>query len=117
MSIVTDYIGKLNDDEKAVLQRLRTIVYDVVPDAEDSFSYGIPTYKYKNKYLIAFASNKNFMSIYPGSEPIDAFADELKNYKTSKGTISFTAKNPLPDELVERIILLAKDGIEHRLQK
>ena len=64
MSIVTDYIEKLNDGEKAVLQRLRKLVYEVVPDTEDSFSYGIPTYKYKGKYMIAFASNKKVPVTY-----------------------------------------------------
>ena len=117
MSIVTDYIEKLNDGEKAVLQRLRKLVYEVVPDTEDSFSYGIPTYKYKGKYMIAFASNKKFMSIYPGSESIEIFKNELKDFKTTKGTISFTVDKPLPDELLRTIILLCKDGIEQRLQK
>ena len=117
MSIVTEYIEKLIPTEKAVLNRMRELVYEEVPEAEDSFSYGIPTYKYKGKYMIAFASNKHFMSIYPGSEPISVFKNELEGFKLSRGTISFTADKPLPDELLRNIILLSKDAIEHRAKK
>jgi len=116
MSIVTDYIDKLNDKEKPVLERLRAIVYEAVPKAEDGFSYGIPTYRYKGKYMIAFASNKNFMSIYPGAEVIDVLKKELSAFKISKGTISFTADQPLPDELLRTIILLCKDAIDQRIK-
>ena len=117
MSVVTDYIEKLNDKERAVLQQLRDIVYETVPDTEDAFSYGIPTYKYKGKYLLAFASNKNFMSIYPGTEPIEVFKDALTSFKTSRGTISFTVDHTVPDELLRNIVTLCKDRIEARLQK
>jgi uncharacterized protein YdhG (YjbR/CyaY superfamily) len=117
MSVVTDYIDRLDEAEKPVLSRLRDIVYEVVPETEDSFSYGIPTYKYKGKYMVAFASNKNFMSIYPGAEVISIFKDELKAYKLSKGTISFTADNPLPDDLLRSIVQLSKESIEQRYKK
>jgi len=117
MSVVTEYIERLIPAEKAIFAHMRELVYEEVPEAEDSFSYGLPTYKYKGKFLIAFASNKNFMSIYPGGEPISVFKNELDGYKISKGTISFTPKNPLPDELMRNIILLSKDGIEVRLKK
>lgn len=117
MSIITEYIENLPPAEKAILDRLRTLVYEVEPTTEDSFSYGIPTYKYKKKYLVAFASNKKFMSIYPGSEVIEILKDDLKDFKLSKGTISFTTNHPLPDELVRRVVLLAKDAIDQRFTK
>ena len=117
MSIVTEYIEKLVPAEKELLNRMRDIVYETVPDAEDSFSYGIPTYKYKGKYMIAFASNKKFMSIYPGSEAIEVFKKDLAPFKLSRGTISFTVDNPIPDELMRNIVLLSRDGIEQRLKK
>jgi uncharacterized protein YdhG (YjbR/CyaY superfamily) len=117
MSIVTDYIKNLNEKDKLILEHVREIVYEMVPDAEDSFSYGVPTYKYKGKYMLAFASNAKFMSIYPGGEVISVFKDELKDFKTSKGTISFTAEHPLPDELLRNIVLLSKDAIVNRAKK
>jgi len=116
MSVVTDYIEKLNEGEQTTLNRLRTIVYDIVPQVEDTFTYGIPTYRYKGKYLIGFASNKHFMSIYPGPTAIDVFKKELKNYKQSKGTISFTAETPLSDELLQNIVKFCKDTIDQKYE-
>jgi len=114
MSVVTDYIEMLTDGEKTVLNSLRNIVYEVVPEAEDAFSYGVPTYRYKGKYLLAFASNKNFMSIYPGAQAVEVFKNELAAYKQSKGTISFTAMKPLDETLLRNIILLCKDTIDQK---
>jgi uncharacterized protein YdhG (YjbR/CyaY superfamily) len=116
MTIVTEYIEKLVPAEKAFFSHLRQLVYEVVPEAEDSFSYGIPTYKYKGKYMIAFASNKKFLSIYPGAEVISVFKKELEPFKLSKGTISFTPENPLPDALLRKIILRSRDAIQERTQ-
>jgi uncharacterized protein YdhG (YjbR/CyaY superfamily) len=117
MSVVTDYLNQLNDVEKPILTRLRKLVNELVPDAEDTFSYGIPTYRYKGKYMIGFASNKKFMSIYPGAEAISIFKKELAPYKLSKGTISFTADNPLPDELLRNIIQRCRDAIDQYARK
>jgi uncharacterized protein YdhG (YjbR/CyaY superfamily) len=107
MSVVTDYLDRLNDVDKPALTRLRELVYELVPDAEDAVSYGVPTYRYKGKYMIGFASNKKFMSIYPGPEVIELLKSDLKTYKLSKGTISFTGNNPLPDDLLRSIIQLS----------
>lgn len=114
MSVVTNYIDQLPSEEQAVLGNLRRLVYDIVPDAEDAFSYGVPTYRYKGRYMIAFASNKHFMSIYPGSNAIEEFQDELSKFKLSKGTISFTVQNPLPEDLFKKIVLSAQAAIDQR---
>lgn len=117
MSVVTEYLDHLNDVEKPILTRLRELVYELVPDTEDAISYGIPTYRYKGKYMLAFASNKKFMSIYPGAEVIELLKTELKPYKLSKGTISFTSDNTLPDDLLRTIIRLCKEAIDIRTKK
>lgn len=117
MSVVTDYLDHLDDVEKPVLTNLRKLVYEIVPDAEDAISYGVPTYRYKGKYMIGFASNKNFMSLYPGAEVIQLLKSDLKPYKLSKGTISFTSANPIPDDLLRTIIQLSQEAIDHRTNK
>jgi len=117
MSVVTDYLEHLNDVERPILTRLRELVYEMVPDAEDVISYGVPTYRYKGKYMLAFASNKEFMSIYPGAEVIELLKSDLKPYRLSKGTISFTSENPLTDDLLRSIIQLCKEAIEHHNKK
>ena len=114
---MTDYIDRLNEAEKPILNHLRELVYEIVPDAEDAMSYGVPTYRYKGKYMIAFASNKKFMSIYPGGEATELFKPELTSFKTSKGTISFTSDHPLPDSLLRNIIQLCRDSVDQKAKE
>ena len=116
MSVVTEYIDRLSGPENIALTKLRSLVYEIVPTAEDAYSYGVPTYRYKGKYLLAFAANKKFMSIYPGADAISVFKKELEQFKTSKGTISFTPDNLLPDELVRNIVHLCKDTIDQKVK-
>jgi len=114
MTIVTDYIAALSPSEAATLSHLRDLVYATVPTSEDAFSYGVPTYRYKGKYLIGFAANKNFMSIYPGAAVIEVLKDELRGFKQSKGTISFTAETPISDDTLRTIITYCKDAIDQK---
>lgn len=117
MSVVTEYIDNLNAVEKSIFSRLRELVHEIIPDVEETRSYGMPTYKYKGKYLFAFASHKNFMSIYPGGEIPTMLKDEVKHHFTGKGTLSFTAGDQLSEETLKTIIQLSKESIEHRLKK
>jgi len=104
MNEVDRYLKELGGGEKTELQRIRKVVFDIVPDAEEVISYGMPVFKYRNKYLIGYSAFKDHMSIFPGSGSIESMKKELKGYKTSKGTIQFTLDNPISDRLIKKII-------------
>lgn len=104
MSVIDDYLLGVNKNNRIELEKIRSIIKRMVPDAIEMISYGIPAFYYKNKYLIGFASLKKHLSIFPESGPIEAFKFDLRKYNLSKGTIRFTADNPLPEELIEKII-------------
>lgn len=100
---VDEYLAQLDWAEgRVALERLRAIVREEAPDAEECISYGMPGYK-KNGYLLGFAAFKNHCSFFPGGTAQD-FADELTGFKTSKGTIQFSPESPIPEPLVRRII-------------
>ena len=100
---VDEYLAQVDWAEgRAALERLRVIVLEEAPDAEECISYGMPGYKL-NGYLLGFAAFKNHCSIFPGGTAQD-FADELTGFKTSKGTIQFSPDSPIPEPLVRRII-------------
>ena len=102
-SSVDEYLAQLDWAEgRAALERLRTIVREEAPDAEECISYGMPGYK-QNGYLLGFAAFKNHCSFFPGGTAQD-FADELTGFKISKGTIQFLPESPIPEPLVRRII-------------
>lgn len=104
MKEVESYLAKLSDDQKKPLEQIRNLVKEMAPDAIEGISYGMPGFKYKGKYLLGYAAFKDHLSFFPTSTPVEAFQKELKDFKISKGTIQFTAENPIPEELLKQII-------------
>ena len=104
MNAVDDYIAKLDEPEKSALGRLVKIIDGLCPAAKQVITYGMPGFKYNNKYLISFGVFKDHMSIFPGAGAIASNSHSLSGYKTSKGTIQFTVDNQIPHDLFEKII-------------
>jgi uncharacterized protein YdhG (YjbR/CyaY superfamily) len=104
MTVVDEYLSSVNKTQRAGLEQIRGIIKKIAPDSEEAISYGIPVFHYKNKYLIGFAAFREHLSLFPESGPIEAFKYDLRNYKLSKGTIRFTADNPLPEALIQKIV-------------
>ncbi|HSW37711.1 MAG TPA: DUF1801 domain-containing protein [Candidatus Saccharimonadales bacterium] len=109
MSVIDDYLKEVEPAQRAELERIRQIVRKLVPEAEEVISYGMPAFKYKNKYFIFFAAFKNHMSVFPGA-PVK-LKDKLKGYKLRKGTIQFTLDNPLPEALIKELVQSRLDDI------
>jgi uncharacterized protein YdhG (YjbR/CyaY superfamily) len=76
----------------------------VPAETTEVISYGIPTFKYKQG-LVAFAAFRDHCSFFPmGSSVLDAFKEELKGFRVSKGTLHFPLDRPLPAALVKKIV-------------
>lgn len=101
---IDEYLSRLPEDSRAALERLRGTIKSVVPDAVEVISYQIPTFKYQGRMLVSYAAFLEHCSFFPGSGPIEAHQDELKSYRTSKGTIRFPANRPLPAKLVKKLV-------------
>jgi uncharacterized protein YdhG (YjbR/CyaY superfamily) len=97
VSRVDEYVQALTPGQREQLERVRGIVKRLVPDAEETISYRIPTFKYRGKYLIYFAAFKNHMSVYPTVGAIDAT-------EGTKGTFRFTEDDPVPEDVVVKIV-------------
>lgn len=101
---VDEYMDALSPKEKVVLGKLRQVIKKTAPKAEEVISYGMPGYKYFGM-LVFFAAFKNHCSFFGGNATFtNEMKDELKDYKTSKGTIQFTLEKPLPAALVKKIV-------------
>lgn len=112
MTVIDDLLVKTEPAQRAELERIRQKVHEVCPGAEEVKTYGMPGFKYNDKYLLSFAAFKDHMSLFPGAEPNAQLEDKLKQYKRSKGTIQFTLDNPLPDDLLTEIVQLCKSRNE-----
>ena len=99
------YLATLPADQREALQRLRFQIARVVPDAEETISYGMPTFKLDGRFLVSFAGWKAHCSIYPLTDAfLKAHADELKGYGRTKGSLHFTSDAPLPEALLESLV-------------
>jgi len=101
---IDEYLITLPPQVSAVLEKLRQTIKQAAPDAEEVISYSMPAFKYHGM-LVYFAAFKDHCSFFPGNAGlIDTMKEELKAYKTSKGTIQFTVEKPLAATLVKKIV-------------
>ncbi len=100
---INAYLKQFSPEVVAKLRTLRKIIQTLAPQAEEAIRYGMPTFRL-NGNLIHFAAYENHIGLYPTPAPIEAFAKELKSYKTSKGAIQFPIDKPLPLTLIKKII-------------
>jgi uncharacterized protein YdhG (YjbR/CyaY superfamily) len=100
---IDEYLEGLPEKEMKTLLKLREVIKSVAPNAEEVISYGMPGFKYYGA-LVYFAAFKNHCSFFPGNSQTIKLFDELKEYRTSKGTIQFTPDKPLPTALVKKIV-------------
>jgi len=101
---VGEYLALLSDEQRAALQRLRSAIRAAAPEMEECISYRIPAFRLHGKMLVAFGAAAKHCAFYPGAHPVKAHAGDLKAYDTSKGTIRFPAKRPLPAALVRKLV-------------
>lgn len=104
---VDDYIASYPENVQKLLKQFRTIVKEEAPQAEERIGYGMPGY-YLNGPLAYYGAFKHHVSLFAtASKKVhEVFAEELKEFKCSKGTIQFPLNKNLPDQLIRKIIRL-----------
>ena len=100
---VDDYLAALPEEARTTLEKIRKTIKAAAPEATEVISYQMPMYKHHGM-LVGFAAFKDHCSFFPGAKPIATYKDELKAYKTSKGTIRFPIGKPLPAALVKKLV-------------
>mgnify|MGYP006073158809 CR=1 FL=1 len=99
---IEEYIAGQPEYTQTYLRQINETIRGALPDAVPKLSWSIPTY-WKKRNLIQFAAFKKHVGLYPGPAAVEAFADQLNGYRTSKGTIQFPYDKPLPLELIAEI--------------
>jgi len=101
---IDEYIAQYPENVQVLLKDFRQKIKEVVPvETTETIAYGIPTFKL-NGNLVHFGGFKDHIGFFPGAEPVEVFAKELENYKTSKGTIQFPLDKPLPYDIITKIV-------------
>lgn len=111
------YISAFPEVIQTLLESVRQTIRKAAPEAEETISYQIPTFKLHGN-LVHFAAFKKHIGFYPTSSGIRIFQDELADYEISKGTIRFPFDKPLPLDLIDKIVRFrVKENLEKKNKK
>ncbi len=100
---IDEYIAAFPEDIQARLEAMRATIHAAAPDAKERISYQMPAFALDGN-LVYFAALKQHIGFYPTSSGIAAFQQELSAYEGSKGVVRFPVTEPLPLELISRIV-------------
>jgi uncharacterized protein YdhG (YjbR/CyaY superfamily) len=107
------YLARLPAEQRQLLEHVRGVIARVLPDAVESISYGMPTFKLGGHGVMSYAGWKAHASLYPLTDSfLAAHADALAGYERTKGSVHFTADHPLPDEVIEQLVLARVADLE-----
>ncbi|MFD1773491.1 iron chaperone [Paenibacillus rhizophilus] len=106
---IDEYISTCAPEVQDILQTLRKVIQESAPDAKEKISYQMPTFELHGN-LVHFAAFKKHIGFYPAPSGIEAFKEELKDYHKSKGTLQFPIGQPLPYDLISRIVKYRVEG-------
>ena len=103
---VDRYLAALDEPKRSTLEAVRRSILEVVPDAEQCISYGAPAFKVQGKTVAGFAAFKNHLSYLPHSGSVlGQLPDDLASYEKSKSALRFATDTPLPNGLVEKLVI------------
>lgn len=100
---IDEYIDSFPEHIQKKLEELRNVIREQVPEAQEKISYQMPTF-FLNGNLVHFAAHSKHIGLYPTPSGIDAFKSELSKYKNAKGSVQFPMEEPLPIELIKKIV-------------
>ncbi|MGD0861144.1 MAG: DUF1801 domain-containing protein [Candidatus Limnocylindrales bacterium] len=100
---IDEYIAGFPPETQKVLKELRALIRASAPGATEKISYRIPTFVL-NGPLVYFAGFEKHIGFYPTGSGVEAFKEELKPYKGGKGSVQFPHGQPLPRDLIGRIV-------------
>src|SRR5262245_47805380 len=100
---IDEYIAGFPKDVQKTLEKIRLTIRKAAPGATEAISYQIPSFKL-NGYLIYFAAYKNHIGLYPAPRGAAEFKKELAAYEGGKGTVRFPLDEPIPLDLITRIV-------------
>lgn len=108
------YIAGFPSDVQKKLEQLRKTIRKAAPGAIEAIKYAIPTFVLNGKNLVHFAGYKAHIGFYPAPRAIEEFKDELGDYKGAKGTVQFPLDEPLPLDLIARMVKYRVGAAERR---
>jgi len=114
---IDEYIDIFPEDVQKILETVRLTIRKAAPEAIETISYQMPTFKLNSKNLVHFAAWKNHIGFYPTPSATKAFNKELSAYAFAKGSVRFPLDKPLPLSLITKIVKFRVKEIEERIKR
>jgi uncharacterized protein YdhG (YjbR/CyaY superfamily) len=109
---IDEYIKTFPADVEKILEKMRRTIQKAAPEAEETISYQIPTFKLKGSSLAHFAAFRKHIGLYPPAPK--EFKKEVSSYEGPKGNLKFPIDKPIPYDLVTRIVMSRRKVLEKR---
>lgn len=106
---VHSYIESFSPEIREILKQVRAIIMEAAPQAEESVAYQMPAYKLCGHPLVYFAGFAKHIGLYALPSGHQHFKEELSRYKQGKGSVQFPLSDPIPYELIKKIVLFRAD--------
>ncbi|MCD0471556.1 iron chaperone [Flavobacterium sp. JAS] len=100
---IDEYIGAFPNDVQEILDKVRMTIHKAAPDAKEKISYSMPAFE-QNGIVVYFAAYKNHIGLYALPNGHEAFKEELSKYKSGKGSVQFPLNQPMPFDLITKIV-------------
>lgn len=101
---IDEFIMDFPKNVQEILTKIRRMIHELVPDAEEAIAYGLPTFRLKKKNLVHFGAFKSHIGFYPTPSGIESFKEQLAIYESGKGSIKFPLNQPIPYDLIKKIV-------------
>ncbi|MDO8963038.1 MAG: DUF1801 domain-containing protein [Coriobacteriia bacterium] len=101
---IDDYIAGFPPATRLLLEEMRALIRATAPDATETISYAIPTFDLNGTHLVHFAGYEHHVGFYPTGSGIEDFKEELSRYRSGKGSVRFPLDEPLPADLIRRMV-------------
>jgi uncharacterized protein YdhG (YjbR/CyaY superfamily) len=106
---IDNYLASLEEPKRSTLEALHRTILDIIPEAEQCISYGVPAFRLQGRVIAGFAAFKNHLSYLPHSGSVfTELGDAISQYTFSSGALRFPVDKPLPKTLVKKLIAIRK---------
>jgi uncharacterized protein YdhG (YjbR/CyaY superfamily) len=100
---IDEYIAAQDAEVQDILRKVAQTIREAAPQTTERICMRMPTFDLNGKWLVHFGAFKKHLGFFPQPDGVEAFADRLTGYKTSKGTIQFPYNKPIPYDLIAEI--------------
>jgi uncharacterized protein YdhG (YjbR/CyaY superfamily) len=100
---IDEYIAQSPPEVQPILSQIRAVIHAAAPQAQEKISYQMPAF-HQNGSLVWFGAYKHHIGFYPTGDGMQAFREELSGYKCSKGAVQFPLDQPIPYDLIRKIV-------------